>query len=105
MVSSFHKPRKHHFDVCWTVVSLLIVNSDTLAVSEFATAFQTAGVDTLAYSPPSASLTASSWPTLGTLIDAGTRLVAFMASGADFTTVPYIIDGATTFITAPRSRI
>ncbi|KAF7793406.1 hypothetical protein EIP86_004518 [Pleurotus ostreatoroseus] len=74
------------------VVSLLIVNSDNLAVSQFASAFQTAGVDTLAYSPPSASLPASGWPTLGTLIDAGTRLVAFMASGADFTSVPYIID-------------
>ncbi|KAJ3546638.1 hypothetical protein NM688_g5493 [Phlebia brevispora] len=74
------------------VVSMLIVNSDNLPATQFASTFQAAGADKLAYSPSSASMPASSWPTLGTLIDAGTRLVAFMASGADFTSAPYIID-------------
>ena len=36
---------------------------------------------------------ASQWPTLGTLIDSGKRLVTFMDANADFTAVPYIIDG------------
>ncbi|KAI0651982.1 PLC-like phosphodiesterase [Trametes meyenii] len=74
------------------VVSLLIVNSDNLAPSEYDTVFKAAGLDTLAYAPSSASLTASSWPTLGSLIDSGKRLVAFLSTKADFTSVPYLID-------------
>lgn len=49
-------------------------------------------MDKLSYSPSAASLTVTEWPTLGSLIDAGTRLVTFMAGNADFTAVPYIID-------------
>ncbi|KAL1951400.1 hypothetical protein VTO73DRAFT_549 [Trametes versicolor] len=74
------------------VVSLLIVNSDDVAPSEFDTVFKAAGLDTLSYAPDSASLAASGWPTLGTLIDSGKRLVTFMDAEADFTSVPYIID-------------
>lgn len=47
----------------------------------------------MSYSPPSSSLLESGWPTLGSLIDSGTRLITFMDSNADFTSVPYIIDG------------
>ena len=75
------------------VVSLLIVNSDNVAPAQYDTVFKAAGLDTLAYAPTSASLAASDWPTLGTLIDAGTRLVVFLTTEADFTTVPYLIDG------------
>ncbi|THH00683.1 hypothetical protein EW026_g1892 [Hermanssonia centrifuga] len=74
------------------VVTILIVNSDNLAPSQFDAAFKTAGADTLSYSPPSASLPASGWPTLGSLIDSGTRLVTFLSTTADFTSVPYLID-------------
>ncbi|KAH9858064.1 PLC-like phosphodiesterase [Lenzites betulinus] len=74
------------------VVSLLIVNSDDFAPSEYDTVFKAAGVDTLSYAPDSANLTASSWPTLGSLIDSGKRLITFMDAEADFTAVPYIID-------------
>ncbi|KIK48394.1 hypothetical protein CY34DRAFT_798209 [Suillus luteus UH-Slu-Lm8-n1] len=74
------------------VLSLLIVNSDTLAPSSFASVFKTVGLDTVSYSPPSSSLLESGWPTLGSLIDSGTRLITFMDSNADFTSVPYIID-------------
>ena len=72
---------------------MLIVNSDNLPPSQFAAAYQSAGVDQLSYSPPSASLPASGWPTLGNLVDAGTRLVSFLSTTADFTSVPYMIDG------------
>ena len=75
------------------VVSLLIVNSDSIAASEYGNVFKTAGLDTLAFSPPTSALAASNWPTLGALIDNGTRLVTFMDFHADFTVVPYIIDG------------
>lgn len=75
------------------VVTMLIVNSaDNIAPSDYATVYKSAGVDTLSYSPSSASLTASEWPTLGSLIDGNTRLVNFLTTKADFTTVPYLID-------------
>lgn len=73
------------------VLSLLIVNSDTLPPSSFDAVFQTVGLATMSYSPPS-SLLESGWPTLGSLIDSGTRLITFMDSNANFTSVPYIID-------------
>lgn len=75
------------------VVTLLIVNSDNLAPTQFASVFTTAGVDTSSYSPPSASLPASGWPTLGSLIDARTCLVTFLSTTANFESVPYLIDG------------
>ncbi|OAX44460.1 PLC-like phosphodiesterase [Rhizopogon vinicolor AM-OR11-026] len=74
------------------VLSLLIVNSDDLAPTNYDTVFKSVGLDTVSYSPPSASLLESDWPTLGTLIDSGTRLVTFMDYEANFTSVPYIID-------------
>ncbi|KZV74858.1 PLC-like phosphodiesterase [Peniophora sp. CONT] len=74
------------------VVSLLIVNIDDLPATQFGSVFQAAGVDSLSYSPTASSLPASQWPTLGSLIDNGTRLITFMDFKADFTSVPYIID-------------
>lgn len=85
--------RLGYFDVLSAVVTLLIVNSDNLAATQFASVFVAAGVDTLSYSPKSASLPASGWPTLSSLIDAGTRLVTFLSTTANFETVPYLIDG------------
>ncbi|VDB86616.1 unnamed protein product [Peniophora sp. CBMAI 1063] len=74
------------------VVSLLIVNNDDLPASQFGSVFSAAGLESLSYSPSASSLTASEWPTLGSLIDNGTRLLTFMDFKADFTSVPYIID-------------
>lgn len=74
------------------VVTILIVNSDNFAASAFDTVFQAAGVSSMSYSPESAFLTFDAWPTLGTLIDAGTRLVTFLDNAADFTAVPYLLD-------------
>ncbi|CDO75487.1 hypothetical protein BN946_scf184935.g23 [Trametes cinnabarina] len=74
------------------VVSLLIVNSDNVAPTEYDSVFKTVGLDTLAYAPESASLAASAWPTLGSLIDSGKRLVVFLTTKADFNSVPYLID-------------
>ncbi|KZO90210.1 PLC-like phosphodiesterase, partial [Calocera viscosa TUFC12733] len=74
------------------VVTLLLVNSDDIDVTQFGAAYTAAGLDTLSYTPPQAAITVDQWPTLGEMIDQGTRVVTFMDSGADFTTVPYIID-------------
>lgn len=75
------------------MVSLLIVNIDDQTASVFDTVFKAAGVDTISFAPSTSVITASSWPTLGSLIDAGTRLITFLDNGADLTTVPYLIDG------------
>ncbi|KAI5121163.1 hypothetical protein M0805_007160 [Coniferiporia weirii] len=74
------------------VVTLLIVNSDGATPAAFDAVFQSAGLNTLSYSPPSSSIAFTDWPTLGSMIDNGTRLVTFLDTGADFTSVPYIID-------------
>lgn len=44
------------------------------------------------YSPTAGSLTINEWPTLGSLIDSGKRVLAFMDNQADFSQVPYLID-------------
>ncbi|KAF7303270.1 PLC-like phosphodiesterase [Mycena kentingensis (nom. inval.)] len=74
------------------VVSLLIVNIDNLAPSRFAEVFEATGLDKLSYSPSSSSLSASSWPTLGSMIDGNTRLVTFLDNSADTSVVSYLID-------------
>ena len=69
------------------------MNIDGIAVSQYGSVFKAAGLDTLSYKPTQATLPASGWPTLGSLIDNGTRLITFIDHGADLATVPYIIDG------------
>jgi hypothetical protein len=75
------------------VVTLLIVNSDGFAPTDYDKVFKAIGLDTLSYVPPSATTTFGSWPSLGSMISAGTRLITFMDAGANFASVPYIIDG------------
>ena len=74
-------------------MTLLIVNSDDFPPTAFDTVFKAAGLDTLSYAPPSASIPASQWPTLGSMIDSGKRLVTFLDASADFNSVNYLIDG------------
>ncbi|KAJ2914279.1 hypothetical protein MD484_g6118, partial [Candolleomyces efflorescens] len=74
------------------VLSLLIVNIDNMAASAFGTVFASVGLDTLSYAPSTSPLAATEWPTLGTLIDSGKRLLTFLDNGADLTSVPYLID-------------
>jgi hypothetical protein len=55
--------------------------------------FSNAGLADLAYVPtftttPADTLT---WPTLGSILDAGKRIVVFLDAGADQTKVPYIL--------------
>ncbi|KIY69138.1 PLC-like phosphodiesterase [Cylindrobasidium torrendii FP15055 ss-10] len=74
------------------VVTIVIVNSDGFAASDFASVYESAGVSDLSYAPDQSTVTYESWPTLGMLVDNGKRLVSFLASGADFSSVPYLID-------------
>ena len=75
------------------VVSLLIVNSDGFSATDYDKVFKAVGLDALSYTPTSAVTTNTAWPSLGSMIDSGKRLVTFMDHHADFTAVPYIIDG------------
>jgi len=74
------------------VISILIVNIDNQPASSFAAAYQTASLVDLSYAPETLAVAADQWPTLGTLIDTGKRVLTFMDNSADATAAPYIID-------------
>ncbi|KAK2068285.1 hypothetical protein P8C59_002932 [Phyllachora maydis] len=82
------------------VLSLLLTNGDAIAVSDFGAVFDSVGLSSYAYKPPS-TLALGDWPTLQTLIDAGTRLVVWMDYHADTSSVPYILDEFTYFFETP----
>lgn len=75
------------------VVTLLLVNTNATA-ADLAAAFDGAGLARLAYAPAAPP---AAWPALGALVDAGTRLVAFVAGlpgagpGAE-ARPPYLLD-------------
>lgn len=73
------------------VLTLLIVNIDNLPASNYDTVFKGVGLDSVSFAPTSSPLAASSWPTLGSMIDSGKRLVTFLDNGAD-ASIPYLID-------------
>jgi hypothetical protein len=75
------------------VISMIIVNSDSIAPSTYATAFDSAEMTSVTFKPTSAVTTLDSWPTLSSMIEGGGRMVVFMDYQADFTSVPWIIDG------------
>ncbi|KAG8718628.1 hypothetical protein FRC09_012378 [Ceratobasidium sp. 395] len=74
------------------VVTILVVNIDNQPASSFAAAYQTASLVDMSYAPETLAVQADQWPTLGTLIDTGKRLVTFMDNGADNSAAPYLID-------------
>jgi hypothetical protein len=82
------------------VVTLLLTNGDAIPVSKFGAVFAAVGLDKYAYTPPS-TLTLDQWPTLQSLIHAGTRLVVFMDYHADTSAVSYILDEFTYFFETP----
>ncbi|RHZ65182.1 uncharacterized protein CDV56_107104 [Aspergillus thermomutatus] len=73
------------------VVTVLLVNSDSASASDLNSEFETAGIVDYAYKPSSSSAP-SSWPTLQTLINNGTRLMVFVASLDSNTDAPYLMD-------------
>lgn len=83
------------------VLSILIVNIDNLGPSLFDDVYQAVGLNTLSYAPPDSVTEAANWPTLGSLIDAGTRLVTFLDNGANTAVVPYLIDEFTNIWESP----
>ncbi|KII84963.1 hypothetical protein PLICRDRAFT_349496 [Plicaturopsis crispa FD-325 SS-3] len=76
------------------VLTLLFTNPDGASLpGQWDPAFKSAGIDAMAYVPPSTPMKQSDWPTLGELINSGKRVVVFLDAGADGSdggTVPYI---------------
>lgn len=62
------------------VVTLLLTNGDSVAITEFGDTFTSSGIDSYAFVPSSSpdTLAISNWPTLGDLIASGKRLVVFL---------------------------
>jgi len=75
------------------VLSLLIVNIDNLSPTIYDPIFRSAGLDTLSFAPTSSPIAAANWPTLGSMIDSGKRLVTFLDNAANLGSVPYLLDG------------
>lgn len=73
------------------VVTVLVTNPELTDPSEFGAAFEKAGLAQRAYKPQSPTMAFPDWPTLGSLIDAGTNVVVFMDSKADTSKVDFII--------------
>ncbi|KAJ7203070.1 PLC-like phosphodiesterase [Mycena pura] len=66
------------------VLTLLFTNPEGLSLPDvWAPAFTQSGIAALAYVPPQNPMPQSVWPTLGSMIDAGTRVVVFLDAGAD----------------------
>ncbi|EAU92752.2 hypothetical protein CC1G_01797 [Coprinopsis cinerea okayama7 len=73
------------------VLSLLIVNSDNVPAARYAEVYANTGMDVVSYSPPTSPLPALEWPTLGSLIGSGQRVITFLSTTAN-PEIPYLID-------------
>lgn len=73
------------------MVTVLLVNSDNVDAVTLSAAFEAAEIADYAYTP-SAAGGSQPWPTLQELIDANTRLMAFVASLSSDSTVPYLMN-------------
>ncbi|RYP29597.1 hypothetical protein DL767_006649 [Monosporascus sp. MG133] len=85
------------------VATLLITNhADGLDLTEYGKQFEETGMIDYVFQPDG-DLGLAEWPTLGEMIDAGTRLVVFMDYGADTNKVPYILDQFRYYFETPFS--
>jgi hypothetical protein len=74
------------------VLSILIVNIDNQSAATFAAIYEAVGLASVSFPPTSQPLKYTGWPTLGSMIDSGKRLVTFLDNSADVATVPYLLD-------------
>lgn len=74
------------------VVTILVVNINNLPATSFAEVYSAAGLESISYAPEAAVIPASGWPTLGSMIDSGKRLVTFLDNAASFEAVPWLLD-------------
>ncbi|KAJ7636345.1 PLC-like phosphodiesterase [Roridomyces roridus] len=66
------------------ILTLLVTNPEGLSPKDvWRPIFDQAGITNLTYVPPSLPISQSQWPTLGSMIDSGKRVVVFMDAEAD----------------------
>ncbi|KAI4269114.1 MAG: hypothetical protein LQ337_007476 [Flavoplaca oasis] len=87
------------------VVTLLLGNGDRTDIARYGEAFRSSGLDKMAFIPATHPLAFDAWPTLGEVIDAGTRLVVFMDYGADVNKVDYIHDEFAYYFETPFNTL
>ncbi|KAF9033609.1 PLC-like phosphodiesterase [Panaeolus papilionaceus] len=74
------------------VITFIFTNPENVSLQDFwRPAFDDSGISSIAYVPPAPPVKQSDWPTLGSLIDSGKRVVVFMDAGADTAIIPYIL--------------
>ncbi|KAG0161506.1 hypothetical protein PDIDSM_9040 [Penicillium digitatum] len=74
------------------VVTLLLTNGDSVAITEFGDTLSSSGISNYAYVPSANPLPIANWPTLSDMISSGKRLVVFLDYGADIKKVNFIQD-------------
>lgn len=76
----------------YDVVTILLVNSDFRPITDYVAPIQSSGLETYLYTPPKIPMHLGDWPTLGSMILSGKRVVLFMDYMANQTAVPYVLD-------------
>ena len=78
------------------VVTIIIVNADEASTADIAAAYEASGIVSYGYVPENPEERMQSWPTLGELVTANTRLVTFVASiaggGGSDPSAPYLLN-------------
>lgn len=64
------------------VVTILLTNPDKVPMSKFDAVFKKVGLDTIAFKPSTSPnpLAMGDWPTLGSILNDGRRLITFMGT-------------------------
>ncbi|KAJ7259776.1 PLC-like phosphodiesterase [Mycena rebaudengoi] len=74
------------------VLTLIFTNPEGVSVKDvWKPIFDEAGISDLAFVPPALPVKRSDWPTLGSMIDSGKRVVVFLDANADPAAVPFIL--------------
>lgn len=73
------------------VVTILIVNAAGAEAADFASAWEGSGLAKFGYAPPTTDAPLSQWPTLGSMISDGKRLVSFITQIDPSPAAPYLL--------------
>lgn len=80
----------------YEVITIMMGNNNgqttRIAAADYVAPFQNAGIMPYLWTPPSATLTLSEWPTLGEMIIRNKRVVAMLDYGANQERVPWLLD-------------
>ncbi|KAJ7270240.1 PLC-like phosphodiesterase [Mycena rebaudengoi] len=87
------------------VLTLLFTNPEGVSAKDvWKPIFDQAGISPMAFVPPALPVKRNDWPTLGTMIDSGKRIVVFLDAHADPASVPFILPEFDMIWETPFSR-